>query len=252
MAEKMALYLRAPFSRAEISDSFVEDLEFVLNLSVDSLRQIGEELAGYPGFLSARTQDEIIVKILDHADDGVASRLAEIIRFGESFLRENKGGYEALISYLERAQRSGDSRRSKSLTSEQLLQLKERLPLVIKEYPARLRQLKADRLAEATGLRAESVDLICDLRPVLDEKRSGIIGLIPMTTIKVVASGVDRFPIAFEAILSAKDVEELLKKVESAVKKLNVLGEFADSNGIKIPAVDLTETVESDRASNAY
>ena len=251
MAERLAFYFRAPSTGPGISAPVFEDLKMVLDLPIDTLQQIGDELGRYPGFLSPKTQDEIISGCVDggHADTG--SRLGNVIRFGELFLRENKGGFENLLSQMERWRQSGDTRRSESLTSEQLSQLKDRLPLLIREYPSRLRQLKAARLAEATGLRAESVDLICDLRPVLDESRSEIIGVIPITTLKIVASGVDQFPIAFEAILSAKDVQELLKEAESAVKELNVLGEFAAHNHIKIPAVDLTETIEDKRGADA-
>jgi hypothetical protein len=247
MTERMAFYFRGPSPSPEISDAFVEDLKTVLDLPVDVLRQIGDELACYNGFLSNEIQEEIISRYIDNADRSVASRLGKVIRFGEFVLQYDKGGVETLLSQLEQWQRRAENRDPELLTSDQFSQIRERIPLIIKEYPARLRQSKAHRLAEATGLRAESIDLVCDFRPVLDESRSQIIGVIPFTTLKVVASGVDRFPITFEAILSAKDVQELLKDAELAVKKLNVMGEFAARHDIKIPAVDLTETVENKR-----
>jgi hypothetical protein len=243
MAEKVAFYFRGPTPSLEISEAFVRDLKIVLDLPVENLRRIGDELAGYGGFLSAKTRDEIISRCLENDSKDVSSRLVRAIRFGELLQRRDQDRKANLLSQLEQWQQREENSET-VLTSEEFLQLKDRLPLVIREYPSRLRQEKAERLAEATGLRADSIDLICDLRPVLDDSRSQIIGFIPITTLRVVASGVDRFPISFETILSAKDVQDLLKTAEFAVKKLNTLGEFAAQSRIRIPAVGLTETVD--------
>jgi hypothetical protein len=203
MAERLAFYFRGPSPGPGFSETFYEGLKAVLDLPVETLQRIGDELSHYQGFLSAKSQNDIISNCLHDKEPHLSLRLGDLVRVGERFLRENRGGLVGFMSQLERWQESADHRQTEGLTDDQLAQLKDRLPFLIKEYPSRLRQWKADRLAEATGLRAESVDLICDLRPVLDEGRSKIIGVIPITTLKIVASGVDRFPIAFEAILSA-------------------------------------------------
>lgn len=79
---------------------------------------------------------------------------------------------------------------------------------------------------------------------MFDDSRTTVEGVIPFTTLKVVANGVDRFPVSFEAILSASDVLALLKKVEFAVAKLNALGRLAERTELPVPSVDLTETKE--------
>jgi len=93
-------------------------------------------------------------------------------------------------------------------------------------------------------MRVEAVDLVCDIRPVFDDSRTNVEGVIPFTTLKVVATGVDQFPISFEAVLSASDVLALLKKAELAVAKLNALGRLAERTNLPVPSVDLTETKE--------
>jgi hypothetical protein len=244
MAEKLAFYARGFSTKREITEGFVRDLLLLLEFPIETLSKIEQELTRFRGFISDTSLDRIILGCLEPNNRDYATQVAKIVRFGEVFLPDHKGGLKVLVSHLENWQRSEHNRDPVILTTGNLEQLSGRLPLIIKEYPGRLRQLKANRLAEATGLRAESIDLICDFRPVLDDGRSKIEGLIPLTTLKVVASGVDQFPISFEAVLSAKDVQELLSKAESAVKKLNALGDFAARSELPIPAVDLTETVD--------
>lgn len=243
MAENTAFYVRAALPELGISEPFVKDLKVLLSLPEEVLHQVGEELANYPGFLSSRIQKDIISNNPNILSKDVALKLAEIVRFGEAYLRRNKGD-NILLGDLDDWQRGPENRDPEVLTREELDRLKMLLPVIIREYPGRLRQSKAVQLSEATGLRVESIDLICDLRPILDETRSQVEGVIPLTTLKIVASGVDRFPISFEAILSAKDVQELLRTAERAISKLNALGEFAAQRDLRIPAVDLTETDE--------
>lgn len=249
MPEKLAFYFRVPLGSQEIPGAVVTDAKVLLDLPLDTLERIGDELARYPGFLADGMMDKIVAEVLGDRQEDTASRLARFIRFGEFYLRGKNEGYGALLARLEKWRQSERKQRpeTESLSDEEWHQIKQRIPVVLKEYPGRLRQQKADRLAEATGLRAESLDLICDLRPVMDESRSQITGLIPLTTLRIVASGVDQFPITFEAVLSAKDVQELFRLAESAVKKLNTLGEFAAKAAIAIPAVGLTETIETSR-----
>src|SRR5437868_4879012 len=110
MTEKMAFYFRGPSPSPEISDAFVEDLKIVLDLPVDALQQIGDELARYPGFLSNKTQEEIISNYTNHIDKSLASRLGKVIRFGELLLQKNKVGFETLVSQLEQWRRSAENR----------------------------------------------------------------------------------------------------------------------------------------------
>ena len=251
MPERLAFYFRGPTTGIELPSTFVSDAKVLLDLPLDALRRIADDLTQYPGFLSDGMLDKIVAAALADEPSEKASQLARVIRFGEYFFRGNKNGYDSLISRLERWYHNEKKQEQELIDEKELHQIRERLHVVLKEYPGRIRQAKADRLAEATGLRAESIDLICDLRPVLDENRSNIIGFIPLTTLRIVASGVDQFPITFETLLSAKDVQTLYQVAETAVKKLNALGDFAAQHDIKIPAIELTETTEISREDDA-
>ena len=58
--------------KSALPSTFQISLVRVLDLPIDTLQQIGDELGRYPGFLSAKTQDEIISGCVDggHADIG--------------------------------------------------------------------------------------------------------------------------------------------------------------------------------------
>jgi hypothetical protein len=241
MADMTVFYFRGPRPEMPSPASVVEAAKAVLGEPDETLKRLAAELAAAKGYLSDAGLKAILMREL--GDEKRASRFETFLQMGEVFVQD-RGGIDGLISTLEKWQITSDRKSQTTLTSEELSGLKRVLPLIIKPYPARQRQAKAERLAAATGLRAETVDLVCDLRPVFDDSRTNVEGVIPITTLKVVASGADRFPVSFEAILSASDVQALLKKTEAAVNKLNAIGRLAERAQLRVPSVDLTETRE--------
>jgi hypothetical protein len=102
------------------------------------------------------------------------------------------------------------------------------LPVLVHPYSALIRYEKAERLAELTGQRLESFDLICDLRPIYDESRKYLEGMMPYTRLRVVATGVDGLPKSFEAELTHQQVHDLAEKASKAKDKLDVLRKSVD------------------------
>jgi len=241
MAEMPVFYVRAPRSEIPPPRSVVEAAKIVLGESEETLARVAALMEAEEGYLSDARRESILLHAL--GDEERASRLESLLNLGEDFI-EDRGGIDGLIVFLEKWQSSTENQARSILTPDELSGLKRLLPIIIKPYPARKRQAKAERLAGATGLRAEMVDLICDMRPVFDDSRTRVEGLIPFTTLKVVAAGVDKFPVSFEAILSASDVQALLEKAKHAVSKLNALGRLAEDAKRQVPSVDLTETKE--------
>ena len=241
MAEDIAFYFRATRSDMPPPQLVVEAVKVVLGESEETLNRLAAELAEVKGYLSDAGLKAILLREL--GDGERASRFENLLRTGEIFVQE-RGGIGGLLAFLEKWQTGTANQEGPTLSADELSDLKRLLPLIVRPYPALQRQAKAERLAVATGLRAETIDLVCDIRPVFDDSRKNIEGVIPFTTLKVVASGVDQFPVSFEAVLSASDVQTLLKKAEDAVNKLNALGRLAERNELPVPSVDLTETKE--------
>ena len=223
------------------SQYVVEAVKVVLGESEETLKRLGAELAEVKGYLSDAGRKAILLREL--GDEERASKFEKLLRTQEIFARDH-GGIDGLLSFLEKVQTGTANQEQPILSPNELSDLKCLLPLIFRPYPALQRQAKAERLAVATGLCAETIELVCDIRPVFDDSRKNVEGVIPFTTLKVVATGVDKFPVSFEAVLSASDVLALLKKAEFAVAKLNALGRLAEFFNLPVPSVDLTETKE--------
>ena len=174
-------------------------------------------------------------------DDDRAERVYRLISQLDEILRQTESSLENLFKGMEKAVASTEDAENPPLTSEQLDDVKERLSIVIQAYPGLQRQAKAQRLSEATGHRLESVEIICDLRPIFDERRDSIEGVIPYTILKVVCTGPDGLPIMMEAILSQADVEGLAKKSEAALKKLDRLRSVLGEKDLPIPPVTMVK-----------
>ncbi|MGO9466462.1 MAG: hypothetical protein ACLQVF_20165, partial [Isosphaeraceae bacterium] len=194
MAESAVFYLRAPTAEIPPPHFVVKGAKVVLGESEETLKRIAAELLAVSGYLSDAGRKAILLRAL--GDENRAAQFESLLNLGDVFVRD-RGGIDGLLSVLEGWQTGTDNQKQPTLSPNELSELKRLLPLIVMPYPARQRQAKAARLAIATGLRAETVDLVCDIRPVFDDSRTKVEGVIPFTTLKVVAFGVDRFPVYF-------------------------------------------------------
>lgn len=238
--ESPVFYIRSPSGLVppELGKVAIDEL---LRAPEETLRAIARALDEYPGYLSPKNRRAILSQLLDSSQS--VDQFEILLNTGERF-QSRHGGIDGIISAIRERQIKGDTGKRPAYTSEQMEELKKRLDIVVKPYASRQRQQKAERLSTATGMRAETIDLICDLRPIFDDERAQVQALLPFTTLKIVATGIDQFPVVFEAILSAQNVESLLESAKVAVSKLNALGHFANKAEVVIPTVDLTETGE--------
>jgi hypothetical protein len=107
---------------------------------------------------------------------------------------------------------------------EQALQaLEKKLPRLIRAYPSLTRYRKALRLRSVTGNKIESIELVCDARPVFNEGRTVVEGFIPLTTLKIAYQGQDENEYVLEAHLTGTMLDDLIKEAEKARRKLSVL-----------------------------
>ena len=216
---------------------------FLLQEPEEDLRRIASGLDDFDGYLSQSNRRAILNELISQTEK--IPQYESLFKLVGHYIDRPNAADEILTSLrYAKGMDDDDDGRPLAITNDERTELKRRLELVLRRYPGLRRQNKAERLSVATGLSVDSVDLICDLRPVFSEDRTEVQGLIPLTTLKVVASGVDRFPISFEAILSARDVQRLFDIAEKAVAKLNTLGNFAAEAKQTIPLVDLTKTGE--------
>lgn len=132
-----------------------------------------------------------------------------------------------------------DALAEKNAESSVRAALEERLPHLLKPRAAIDRQLKADELLRRVGHRAMSIDMVCDLRPVFDEDRARIEGLIPLTTLKIVAlrSGAVEPSVVTEVVLTESALSSLEEKLADVRKKLAAMKAYVSKTGVRVPDV---------------
>ncbi len=236
------VYIRGPFppgAELPISDGLIEDAKILLNLDINQINSIREDLRAFSGFLDHGRLSEILHTYVE--DETLCGRLARFIVAVDDRLRKTDQNVHHIMSSIKNWLDIEENQKKGLLTREQFEELHRRLPLLIEPFPGLSRQAKAERLSEATGFPLEDIQIICDLRPLFDEERECVQGMIPFTTLKVVCEGVDGLPLALEAVLSRSQVTELLKKATAAEKKLSRLDAFLTEKGLQVPPIGMTK-----------
>jgi len=234
------LYMRGPFPFGPpgIPDDLIRDTKVLLDIDAALISAARDELQAYPGFLDRRTVESILGSYLEDAESCKA--LARLITGVDTLLAGAGLSIENLLSLIEGGLRDEENQQKDLLSPQEFAVLRDRLPLIAGPYPGRLRQAKARRLSEATGLPLEKIEIICDLRPVFDKDREVVEGIIPYTTLRIVCKGVDGLPVAMDAVLSHEDVVQLAKASEDAKKKLAKLHELMQEKDLSIPSIAIT------------
>ena len=192
-------------------EGLVEDLKAIVGLSDGKLAELYKHLTEAEGFLDPKALLTTIQRIVEDSDAAEAVR--RVLRnIGPSQV-------ERMFTFLE------EGRKEKDFPFDQakIERLKQILKKLIKPYPALARFQKAERLANITGKQLETVELICDLRPIFDERRENVEGMMPYTRLHIVATGEDGLPKPFEVELTHQQVIDLLEKAEKAKSKLEAL-----------------------------
>ncbi len=206
------LYIRGfpqpPLEHSAARESLIEDLKAVVDLSEESVRQLRDHLTEAGGFLGPKSLLKTIREVVE--DSNKAQALRRIIR--------NIG-----VSDIERVHvifQEESKKQKPPFNNTQFEHLAKLLKLLIQPYPALERFRKAKRLAEVTGQQLETIEFICDLRPIFEESRKNIEGMMPYTRLHIVATGEDGLPKSFEVELTHQQIIDLAEKAEKAKSKL--------------------------------
>ncbi len=216
MAERV-IYMRGFPPDQDISHLFaanpevLADLKAVASLSDEHTKAVHQRLMRAKGFLSPARMLAEIREVID--DDSKAISVQSAIR------NLTPKGVEPLLEALAKP---GDDA-STPLGKNTLEKLRHRLRLLVHSYDSLARFQKAERLATLTAEEVESIELICDLRPIFDESRKEVEGMMPYTRLRLVVTGVDGLPKAVEAELTHQQVQDLADKAAKATAKLDVL-----------------------------
>jgi len=200
-----------------IPEELLDDLKAIIGLSDGKLTELNKHLTEAEGFLNPKALLAIIQKVVEDSD--AAKPVWRIIRsIGPSQV-------EPMVASLEKKSKDKNFPFDKT----QLKRLKQVLKNMIRPYPVLARFQKAERLAKITGQQLETVELICDLRPIFDENRKNVEGMMPYTRLHIVATGEDGLPNAFEVELTHQQVINLAEKAGKAKSKLETLRQSIQS-----------------------
>lgn len=245
-ANQPVLYMRGFATEMPVPPDMVSDAKALIELPDEVVRDLEQALTSQQGFLDRDGLFALCEKIVGAPH---ARRVARFVLAAHRF--PGRGGVEDLLRELDDYVQDERKRSLGVITAEELVRLRERLPSVVLRVPALALQQKAERLSEGTGQPLLDLQLLCDLRPVFDEERSCVEGMIPLTTLKVTCVGPDGLPVTTEALLSRRQVNELASKATAALQKLEVLCKLLDEKGVSIPVLPATRpTDEQERGAD--
>ncbi|OHB85966.1 MAG: hypothetical protein A2V98_09325 [Planctomycetes bacterium RBG_16_64_12] len=235
------LYIRGPFPiepEPGIPDGLIRDAKRVLDLEPAQIESVRGRLEAFGGFLDREKVEEFLAS--DIQDEETRRALARLIaNVGRRLIMASQTA-EQLVSHIETWLEDKENQQKGLLSREEFEQMRPRLPILLRRFPGLERQAKAERLSHATGLPLEKIDIICDVRPIFDKDRDRVEGMIPYTTLRIVCTGVDGLPVAFEAVLTQQDVKQLAKASANAEKKVSKLRELLQQKDLSVPRVDMT------------
>jgi hypothetical protein len=217
MADRIVIF---PGSSADLTRSLgvppqmIEDLLAISEIPSAQIDALATALEEEVGFANPARVSELVREVLhdDRRTSAVVSALHNI-----------PSRQVDQVLQTVREWREADTRNSERVSEEAFAAMEDKLPRLIRDFPAVGRCQKAHRLASILGNSVERLDLICDVRPVFDAERDRVEGMIPLTTMKIVYEGQDERTRVLEVQLSRETLDELVEKAQIAQQKMGVL-----------------------------
>ena len=199
-----------------VPSQMINDLRVIAETPLDQLQTVSAALHQIEGFISEERLTELV---LEHINDeqqsaAVVSVIQNVRPQGVDHVLETIESWRAASP--ENADRLGD---------EMVAAVRDKLPQLIRAYDSIERSRKADRLRSMTGNVVQGIEVLCDARPVYNEPRNRIEGLIPTISLKLVYERQNDQTEVLEVMLSPETLKELIEKSQKADDKLRVLRE---------------------------
>lgn len=225
----LPLPLPALLERLLKSESFLSDAHNVAAIPDDTFSRALESVERAEGFVGwQRLQDVVQRHIEDQAQ--AQSLVAFIMNFDE--LRRDLDVSPQDLA-LEAARKLPDA-----LGEEERKRLLERLVRATAPKKGLERQAKAEAVVRRTGGHLDELSLISDLRPIFDDSREKIEGLVPMTTLKLIVHRADAIDVV-EVSITEEELNQMAGQVEQAKRKLDALKSFIKGS----PNIELPESI---------
>jgi hypothetical protein len=123
-------------------------------------------------------------------------------------------------------------------------QVADRIKALISNATGLAKQCKARQLVDATGSELEKIQVICDLRPIFDEDRKRIEGVVPLSLVRLEYKSLTGDTEVVELRITEKQIDEFQSKLAMAKKKIGLIKHLALSHRLPIPKTKSTVTEE--------
>ena len=225
-------------------ESFHSDVVGLLKISDEDFDKALLVLSKSAGFLGEAGLTSLLAEVLGQGEH--IQVLGHLIT-GLSGWRRNFGSQpdEFASEIFARLKRLKGTNKTGNLDGIDLEKVRQRIQRIVTPFPAVERQAKAEILSDRRGHPLGSLQVLCDLRPVFDESREALEGLMPLVTLRIVY-GEQIVPITADIRLTENDLIKLCEKAERAKLKLTSLRAFMGKKGILAPEVDATITEEEE------
>jgi hypothetical protein len=220
------------------SQAFLRDAKLFASIPDTVFEAAISAISSHQGFLDGQEFESVLCPIVSEADQREA--LIRLVTNLSEFRRD------AGIS----PERAGHILRdslgaAKGLEHAAADTLSDRLPHVLALHPGVEKQAKAQHVATALGGSLVEAKLISDLRPVFDDDRQRVEGLIPVTTMKV-SFELGYEVKVFEVRLTEAQVMALCEESGRAKQKLQSLRKLIAKHGFPLPDTTMTVPGEDD------
>jgi hypothetical protein len=216
---------------AQESD-FLDDAHAILNLDEDKYLRLATQLSKSDAFLSRSD----ITKIVEESLGEESGRIAAIVNRIAGVIHDS--GMEASDAMSEFSKAIED--KAEGLDPNQRLALADRLRRLVAEPVAIAKQFKARQLADAIGAELDDFRIVCDIRPVFDQKRERIDGAIPIAILSLEYETPDGDSSVIELRVTEKQIGQLAEKLTDAKLKLTMIKGFLTSHSVIIPKTKAT------------
>lgn len=207
------------FGSGLMHPQMIRDLYGVAAVDPAHIEELADSLQAEPGFLTEERLGQIVAEHI--GDEALASSVASAIQ------NLHPGILDQVLGMIGGWRDSSDANKNQ-FPDANFAALQEKLPLLVREYPALSRMRKASRLRGVLGNELERVEFICDARPVFDARREQIEGLAAITTMKLLYERQNGITEELEIGLTAKQLAEVIAKAQKAQHKLQVLEQSID------------------------
>ncbi len=231
MATRRFIFRNAPFrflaeQLAQDAD-FLRDAQCILALDEDAYLRLATQLAKSDSFLSRSDLAAIAAHMLGEGSDRIASivyRLGGII-------------HDADMDAMEAANVLGEAivEKAEGLKPQDRQTLVNRIRKLVAEPVGIAKQYKAQQLVDAIGAELDAFRIICDIRPIFDEKRERIDGAIPLAVLRLEYSKPDGETDIVELRVTEKQLAKLGERITDASLKLKVIKDLLARQDIPIP-----------------